>query len=574
MNTPQPKTMGLTQFVLRHNDVAQYDGADDGKSAKRKPGRGRSADNATLKVTKDELAQVNNNKVEANSQRARDGIQGSKRNTRSQSRNNNGRDIYDTDASNADHTSATGSTQLAKNSKPHQQHVSAKMQLQDRDDDVAVGPGFGQEDIPANAAHQDPNGGNPNALVQQTMQGDSYPSTTSGQPSEVDPNDNRATQQAHHAHSHHGQPITIGRGVVRGQVGMTAPRAHGPQATMPSQPNRVDEAIGSGFAFAKVSNSQPHANFSYAPGPRAPQTQGAPPPRMMPPNSQVQHHSSHHQAPVNRPEQEPHPAARHVTGEKPTNARPPDKRNPSQQPTQPLSETGHESDMSDDRNFMQPPGLKLHPLHDSGNTGYEQPPPSDPPAENEPQFPGSAYHNEMARRHYSDTAERGIVERYSEDAPPDDEPPPEGEPEFDYDPEDLLKMSYAQLKSQPFDVDPRGKKLEPALDSPTQSLHNKLATAIGLDAEGQAAFFETLGIDEWEEAGEWFLERFGDVVHAIKDSRREKRKLALEFEGKIDQRHEGVTKKQKLTQAALNEMKESGGKVLQGTPKRSRKSKK
>ncbi|CAK1363800.1 unnamed protein product [Cercospora beticola] len=581
---------GVQQFVLRQNGMAQYDGADDGKPPKRKPSKGRSADDAKMKVSKDDLAQVNN-KVEANSQRARDSVQGSKRNTRSQSKNNNGRDIYDTDASIADHTSATGSTQLAKTSQPRQQHVSTTTQMQGRDDNEAIGSGFGEEDIPAGATRQAPNSGNPNALVQKTVPGDSYPSTS--QPSEVHPNDNRAMQQAYHAHSHHAQPVPVGRGVARGQVGMTAPRAHVPQATMPSQPVLVDPNLtgeGGGFAWGKPSNTQPHTGYNFPPVHRPPQTQAGPQPHMMPPNPQIQgplqpqmmlpnpqmqHHPTRYQSPVNRPERETNSSARHVTGEKQTHARPPAKRNPSEEPTQQLSETGHESDISNDApDFAQLPELKRRPLHNSAKTEYEQPPPSDPPAESDPQLPESAYHDQMAGRHYSDTAERGVVEHYSGDAPPDDEPPLEDEPEFDYDPGELLKMSYAQLKSQPFDLDPRAKKPDLSHDDPTPSLHEKLATAIEFDPEGQETFFKSLDIDEWEEAGEWFLERFSDILGAIKASRRQKRKLALEFEGKIDQRHESVTKKQKLTQAALNEMKESGGKVLQGTPRKSRKSKK
>lgn len=582
MNTPQPRTMGLTQFVHRHNDVAQYDGADDGKTVKRKSSKGRSAENATLKFTKDDLAEVNN-KVQANSQKARDGIQDSRRNTRSQSRHKNASIPFDdTDASNADLASASASTQPVKPLKTHQQHAVTAMQVHGHHEHEKLGSEFGDEggqlhgEVGGGAARQPQNGGDPVALGQRSIKGDSYPPTTSGRPSEVDPNDDHATKQAYHSHSHHAQPVPggRGRGFGRGPGATNATNVPGLHTATPAQPNRVDEAIGSGFAFAKVSNSQPHANFSYAPGPRAPQTQGVPPPRMMPPNAQIQHHHSHYQAPVNPPEQEPHPPARLVAGEKQTNVRPPDKRNLSQEATQPLSETGHESDFSDDRNFVQLPELKPHSLHNSGKTEYEQPHPSDPPAESDPQLPESAYHDQMAGRHYSGTAERGVVEHYSGDAPPDDEPPLEDEPEFDYDPGELLKMSYAQLKSQPFDLDPRAKKPDLSHDDPTPSLHEKLATAMEFDPEGQETFFKSLDIDEWEEAGEWFLERFSDILGAIKASRRQKRKLALEFEGKIDQRHESVTKKQKLTQAALNEMKESGGKVLQGTPRKSRKSKK
>ena len=76
---------------------------------------------------------------------------------------------------------------------------------------------------------------------------------------------------------------------------------------------------------------------------------------------------------------------------------------------------------------------------------------------------------------------------------------------------------------------------------------------------------------EWEEAGDWFLERFGDIVTKIKDARKERRKLATTFDDEIRDRHESVQGKKRSIEEALAEMGKNGKSFLQaGTPKRAR----
>ena len=105
---------------------------------------------------------------------------------------------------------------------------------------------------------------------------------------------------------------------------------------------------------------------------------------------------------------------------------------------------------------------------------------------------------------------------------------------------------------------------------PTDDLTQKLFAASELDRRDQAKFFASLTIDDWEQAGDWFLDRFGDVMKRLKEARREKREAAKRFEDEVEHRHDVISKKRKLTDDALSEMKTSGALVLQGTPRKGR----
>ncbi|KAK4893621.1 hypothetical protein LTR27_008088 [Elasticomyces elasticus] len=137
----------------------------------------------------------------------------------------------------------------------------------------------------------------------------------------------------------------------------------------------------------------------------------------------------------------------------------------------------------------------------------------------------------------------------------------------DYELPALYKMEYSELKAATFDVDPNSD----AVPVDGQSLEEKMQNASSLQPKLQASFFTTLDIGQWEQAGDWFLGRFGDIMGQLKRARQEKRKAAREFEDEIEKRHNAIDKKRKFTDDALSDMKMSGGKVLQGTPKKAKK---
>lgn len=140
---------------------------------------------------------------------------------------------------------------------------------------------------------------------------------------------------------------------------------------------------------------------------------------------------------------------------------------------------------------------------------------------------------------------------------------------LDYPELQLFQMAYQDIKTADFDHDPNQSFAVPAVQS-GESLENKLCGVATLQSRDQASFFATLPIDEWEEAGDWFLERFADAIKELKRARQEKRQFAREFEMEVERRHKTVTKKRKQTEEALTEMRGSGAKVLQSTPKKMR----
>ncbi|KAL9118039.1 MAG: hypothetical protein Q9187_005421 [Circinaria calcarea] len=142
--------------------------------------------------------------------------------------------------------------------------------------------------------------------------------------------------------------------------------------------------------------------------------------------------------------------------------------------------------------------------------------------------------------------------------------------ELDYDPDQLSEMTYADLKSESFDHDPR---------APTDILPESLASAPlahrleyihdqakhgDVPIEQQRAFFCSLPIDEYEECGDLIVERFAAIIAKFKDARREKRKVATTFEEEIARREEGVRGKREAIERDMGRLRKAGEDVVKG----------
>jgi len=141
----------------------------------------------------------------------------------------------------------------------------------------------------------------------------------------------------------------------------------------------------------------------------------------------------------------------------------------------------------------------------------------------------------------------------------------------DYDHTTLFGMSYEQLRNESFDTDPRAR---PSVLS-KEDLQKPLVERLELvqqnpDAVQQSEFFQSLPTTEWEDAGDWFLDRFQDIIRRTKEARQKKRKLAQEFEAEVEKRHEHVSKRQHQVQQAMEKMKSQGEGLVPRSP-RSRK---
>ena len=141
---------------------------------------------------------------------------------------------------------------------------------------------------------------------------------------------------------------------------------------------------------------------------------------------------------------------------------------------------------------------------------------------------------------------------------------------LDYELDALKKIPYDQLKQESFDHDPVAdptfvRNLFPG--EVDKGLEARLEAARSFSLEAQTAFFSSLTLQQWEEAGDWFIEKFSEIVKKMGQSCREKRKLAAEFEKEVHKRHDAVEKKKRCIEDALESMRTSGKDVLY-TPKK------
>lgn len=137
---------------------------------------------------------------------------------------------------------------------------------------------------------------------------------------------------------------------------------------------------------------------------------------------------------------------------------------------------------------------------------------------------------------------------------------------IDFDQETLYKMPYKKLINQPFDEDPSQPKtpVTPPLTGHPKALEERMEMFKGQPSGDRATFLATLSIDEWEEAGEWLMEQFGVVMSKVAAARRERRKIASEFEEKLAARDGEVRERTDGVTAALKDLKNGGQDLLRG----------
>lgn len=161
-----------------------------------------------------------------------------------------------------------------------------------------------------------------------------------------------------------------------------------------------------------------------------------------------------------------------------------------------------------------------------------------------------------------------IVQQHVDTAPVEEVA---AEPVGDYNPDVLFDMDYEQLRGEDFDKNPRAGEpvlskdmLEKPLEERLKYAHQKL------DAATRFEFFNALPTNEWEDAGDWFLDRFSEIIRKTKDARQKKRKMAQDIEQEIEMRHKHVAKKQRLVEDAMAKMKTKGEGLVPKSPRASK----
>jgi hypothetical protein len=157
---------------------------------------------------------------------------------------------------------------------------------------------------------------------------------------------------------------------------------------------------------------------------------------------------------------------------------------------------------------------------------------------------------------------------------PHNEPTPSEEPvvlpSCDYDEKVLFNMEYDQLKDESFDTNPCAHTPILPEDMRSKSLTERLEFAQKLDPAHQSEFFGTLPTDEWENAGDWFLNQFSAIIKKTREARQKKRTAAQRIENEIEERHQHVAKKQRLVTSAMSKMKAQGEGLVPRSPRPSK----
>ncbi|KAH7314110.1 extracellular mutant protein 11-domain-containing protein [Rhexocercosporidium sp. MPI-PUGE-AT-0058] len=113
----------------------------------------------------------------------------------------------------------------------------------------------------------------------------------------------------------------------------------------------------------------------------------------------------------------------------------------------------------------------------------------------------------------------------------------------DYSTEELKRMTYSDLKSESWDMVPHAKpfKLPDELQGRKVTLEKKMAYYIKMDQDKvQYPFYESLTTEEWDQAGDIFIDKLGELMKKLKAKKKEKREVAEQFEEEINQRQRAV----------------------------------
>lgn len=136
------------------------------------------------------------------------------------------------------------------------------------------------------------------------------------------------------------------------------------------------------------------------------------------------------------------------------------------------------------------------------------------------------------------------------------------QPSAEYDDNMLSSMTYKDLQDEPFDGgDARpnglnGRELAAKLPS-------KLAQYRHLSDREQSQMFASLSMEDWETAGDWFVDQFTNTMQRLKQARRDKRRLIRDFENEAAVREEAVRLRSDTIDRQLAKMRQDGLRVVQ-----------
>ncbi|CEJ84155.1 hypothetical protein VHEMI03398 [[Torrubiella] hemipterigena] len=135
-------------------------------------------------------------------------------------------------------------------------------------------------------------------------------------------------------------------------------------------------------------------------------------------------------------------------------------------------------------------------------------------------------------------------------------------PSTDYDDRILSSMSFGELQNEPFDFDPSVANAQTLSGTSGGNIESRLAQLEHHGHSEQRTFFGNMTLDEWECAGDWFADRFADIMKKMRQARRNKRQMIQEFENEAAQREAAVRIRSDKIDRKLQTMKENGRRVV------------
>lgn len=133
---------------------------------------------------------------------------------------------------------------------------------------------------------------------------------------------------------------------------------------------------------------------------------------------------------------------------------------------------------------------------------------------------------------------------------------------LDYDDMALSNMNYAELQNEAFDFDPSKVTAHVGTGGGADTLNAKLEQYQHQTEKEQHSMFKSMNADDWEEAGDWFADRFGEIMHKLRVARRNKRRMIQEFEQEAASREEDVRVQTETIDQKLAKMKQDGLRVV------------
>lgn len=100
---------------------------------------------------------------------------------------------------------------------------------------------------------------------------------------------------------------------------------------------------------------------------------------------------------------------------------------------------------------------------------------------------------------------------------------------------------------------------------PADNLDDRLEFYRSKNEDAQVQLFTQMSVREWDDSGDWFLERFGNIVTKMKEARRVKRKIVEQYETQISEREEEVRRQKETIDRKLSKLKHDSSAMLKGS---------